>query len=353
MKKSNNLYQALNLPTLCNMNPRSVYNKLNEFHTFVEEEQVDCIFLSESWERDYLTLDKVIKLEEHTVVSNVGQRNGKGGRPAIIANHKKFQVENLTNNMIQIPWGVEAVWCLLTPKGVTHDSKIQKIACCALYSKPDSKKKSLLLDHISDAFNLLSMKYQRGLHFVIAGDTNDLHLQPILNLSPRFQQIVKDWTRMDPPALLDPILTTLSHLYQVPECLEPLDADPDTGGQKSDHRIVLARAINIFNNKSGREARKIKVRPFPQSGIVKMKEWMIDQSWEKVFQSETAHEKAAVFQDTLLQALDEIFPEKIRKVNSDDQPWVSHKLKVMDRKRKRVFHKERRSDKWKNLNKMF
>ena len=94
MKKSNNLYQALNLPTLCNMNPRSVYNKLNEFHTFVEEEQVDCIFLSESWERDYLTLDKVIKLEEHTVVSNVGQRNGKGGRPAIIANHKKFQVEN-------------------------------------------------------------------------------------------------------------------------------------------------------------------------------------------------------------------------------------------------------------------
>ena len=35
-------YQALNLPTLCNMNPRSVYNKLNEFHAFVEEEEVDC-----------------------------------------------------------------------------------------------------------------------------------------------------------------------------------------------------------------------------------------------------------------------------------------------------------------------
>ena len=79
-KKSNKIYEALYLPTLCNINPRSVYNKLDEFHTFVKEEQLDCIFMSESWERDYLTLDKVIKLDDHIVISNVSQRSGKGGR---------------------------------------------------------------------------------------------------------------------------------------------------------------------------------------------------------------------------------------------------------------------------------
>ena len=79
-KKSNKIYEALNLPTLCNINPRSVYNKLDEFHTFVKEEQLDCIFMSESWERDYLTFDKVIKLDDHIVISNVSQRSGKGGR---------------------------------------------------------------------------------------------------------------------------------------------------------------------------------------------------------------------------------------------------------------------------------
>ena len=88
------------------MNPRSVYNKLDEFHTFVEEEEIDCIFMSESWERDYLTLDKVIKLDDHIVISNVSQRKGKGGRPAIIANCKKFEVQNITNSLIQIPWGL-------------------------------------------------------------------------------------------------------------------------------------------------------------------------------------------------------------------------------------------------------
>ena len=98
MKKSSKVYQALSLPTLCNMNPRSVYNKLDEFHTFVKEEQLDCIFMSESLEHDYLTLDKVTKLDDYIVISNVNQRKGKGGRPAIIANSIFFEVQDITNS---------------------------------------------------------------------------------------------------------------------------------------------------------------------------------------------------------------------------------------------------------------
>ena len=90
MKISKNIKQALNLPKLCNINVRSVYNKLNEFHEFIKEEEVDCIFLTESWERENLTLDKVINLPDHKVISNVSQRSGKGGRPALIVNHKKY-----------------------------------------------------------------------------------------------------------------------------------------------------------------------------------------------------------------------------------------------------------------------
>ena len=122
----------------------------------------------------------------------------------------------------------------------------------------------------------------------------------------------------------------MSKYYQVPECLEPLDADPDKDGKKSDHRIVVARAITILNNKSGREARKVKVRPMPESGILRMKEWFVDQPWDEVYQAESAHDKASVFQKMLLEALDDIFPEKIRKINNDDHPWISHRLKVLD-----------------------
>ena len=106
-KTSNRFEQALNLPVLCNINPRSVYNKLEEFRTLVEEEDLDLIFMSESWEREHLPLHEVIKLDDHTVISNVNQRVGMGGRPAIIANTRKFHVQNITNIIIQIPWGVE------------------------------------------------------------------------------------------------------------------------------------------------------------------------------------------------------------------------------------------------------
>ena len=353
IKRSNKNIQALCLPTICNMNPRSVYNKADEFHIFVEEEEVDLLLMSESWERDNKTLDEIIKLENHTIISNVSQRKGKGGRPAIFANNSKYEVQNITNTLIQIPWGVEAVWCLLTPKNISNDSKIQKIAVCALYSKPDSRKKTLLLDHISDAYNILSTKYGRGLHYVIGGDTNDLKLDPILSLDSNFVQVVQEWTRLNPPALLDPVIMTLAHLYQEPMCLEPLDPDPDKNGKKSDHRIVLIRPINVINNKPIRRTREIKVRPFPQSGMDRMREWFIDHSWDQVYSAESAHQKAAIFQKILINKMDEIFPEKIRKVHSDDQPWISHKLKQMDRKRKRIFHKERRSERWKSMNKVF
>ena len=88
IKRSNKVVQALDLPVICNLNPCSVYNKIDEVQ-----------------EREHLTLDQIIKIEDHVVISNVSQRKEKGGRPAIIVNNKKYQVQNVTNTVVQIPWG--------------------------------------------------------------------------------------------------------------------------------------------------------------------------------------------------------------------------------------------------------
>ena len=57
VKRSNKWLQALELPVNANLNPRSVYNKVDKFHTFVEQEEVDILFMSELWERENLKLD--------------------------------------------------------------------------------------------------------------------------------------------------------------------------------------------------------------------------------------------------------------------------------------------------------
>ena len=61
----------------------------------MNEEQVDLVCISKSWERENLPLDEVIKIPDYSVISNVFQRNGHGGRPAIVANNKKFGVLKL------------------------------------------------------------------------------------------------------------------------------------------------------------------------------------------------------------------------------------------------------------------
>ena len=70
--------QTLHLPKLCNINPQSVYNKREEFVTFVAETETDIVFISESHERPGLILDQImLQLEDHVVISNVHQRMGK------------------------------------------------------------------------------------------------------------------------------------------------------------------------------------------------------------------------------------------------------------------------------------
>ena len=153
VKRSNKILHALGLPTVINLNPCSVYNKIDEFHTLVKEEEADVIFMSESWEREDKTLDEIINLEDHVVISNVHQRQGVGGRPALIINNKKYMVQNLTQCVVQIPWGVKIVWAMITPKNIHNDSKIRKIILGSIYSKPKSRKKTATLDHITDVFN--------------------------------------------------------------------------------------------------------------------------------------------------------------------------------------------------------
>ena len=153
--------------------------------------------MSETWERESLPLNKLLNIEHFQIISNVNQRKERGGRPALIVKNDYYNVQNLTNTLIPVKWGVEAVWGLLTPKNVSSQSKIQHIACASIYSRPNSKNKSDLYDHIYEAYNMLNAKFHRGLHIIIAGDTNELNINPILSLSHKMlqdiiQQLVKD-----------------------------------------------------------------------------------------------------------------------------------------------------------------
>ena len=91
----------------------------------------------------------------------------------------------------------------------------------------------------------------------LAGDTNDLKLGPILDLSSKLKQCVQQPTRLNPPRMIDPIITTLSDYYQLPQCMPPLDADHDLDGKPSDHLMVVMSPVSVITNRPARITRTV------------------------------------------------------------------------------------------------
>ena len=97
----------------------------------IEQYSPELITISESWERENLSLEDLLKLENFEIITNVKQRDFKGGKPAILVNKNKFYVKKLCPDPVTVPVGVECVWALITPKQSSPQSKIKQIAAAS------------------------------------------------------------------------------------------------------------------------------------------------------------------------------------------------------------------------------
>ena len=67
----------------------------------------------------------------------------------------------------------------------------------------------------------------------------------------------------------------------------------------------------------------------------------------------TPTNQAAVFEILVQQKLDLFCPEKSMKVSSQDKAWINFELKSLKRQKSREYEKRGKTDKYKNLEKMF
>ena len=354
LKRNNVVLQAIELPVVMNINPRSIYNKADEFKLLLDQYEADVVCISESWERENFTLSQLLQLENYRVISNVKQREFKGGKPAILVNEDKYHVKELCPDPITVPIGVEAVWALLTFKQKNPLNKVKYIAVGSIYYRgPKSTTKQELFDHIADTFHYLCSKYGAGIDFLIAGDTNRLNLSPILNLSPDLQQVVKLPTRLNPDRILDPIITTMKKFYCEPVTKPALNPNSSKTGKPSDHLVVIMEPITATLQIPPRNYKKVETRPINFAGLQKFSSWIESYSWTEMFKCTNVNMKAEMFQSTLLRKYQECFPVKVMKVCTEDRPWISPELKNLDRRRKREFFKNHKSKLWTKLNSEF
>ena len=121
----------------------------------ITQYNVSVTGVSESWERQDLPLKDLIQMENYRVITNICQRQYRGGKPALIIDERKYHIKELCPNPITVPLGVEAVWALLKPKIRRKNSKVNFIAVCSYYyAGPNSCSK--------DIYWAISIEYSFG-----------------------------------------------------------------------------------------------------------------------------------------------------------------------------------------------
>ena len=65
----------MQLPVILNVNPRSLFNKQENFKTYVKERQVEIVCVSESWETEENRIEKIFN-DVYAVISNPYVRRG-------------------------------------------------------------------------------------------------------------------------------------------------------------------------------------------------------------------------------------------------------------------------------------
>lgn len=343
------------MPRILATNARSIFPKYVDLIEHLQMHRIDFAQISETWQdtsyKDHN--DKISELENKYGYKWLGcsrpkykedNSRGGGGGSAVLVNMRHFNADFIEG--ISVPKKLELVWVKIVPK---FKCPFKVFIMCGIYSKPNSKTKTIMNDHIAENFHFLKSKFS-SVKFFLLGDFNDFKPDIILKLSPQLRQLVHYGTYGN--KILDLIITDCHTQYHPPFSIPPLKPDNPLLAKESDHVINLLLPKTDLNVSSRRTYRKITVRPITDSQLNAIGKLLTNHDWNLVKNALTPDKKVEMFRNTLSIIIDEIAPTKEIKISCDNPPWMNTRLKILIRKRNREFDKNKKSTKWKNLHLM-
>ena len=101
------------LPLCLVMNCRSACNKANNLRELLYRIGPSVTILSETWERERLRLDDILKSNHFKTISYYRKNRSPGGGAAIVYDKNRFKD---IDTDIYVPEDIEAVWAVLSPE---------------------------------------------------------------------------------------------------------------------------------------------------------------------------------------------------------------------------------------------
>ena len=256
-------------------------------------------------------------------------RGSRGGGTALAydSTRASFRIENVPHNKFEI---------LFCAGSMTKLNR--KIVVAVIYIPPKKTISEVgeLNDFLADALETLHLKYNDPL-FVIAGDLNKKELEPALADFPEIKKIITPPTRGT---------STLDLVYTNCDCdarvLPPLLCNDESGA--SDHSVVfLATSFPLHHEF---KKRVITFRPYTQRGEEMFGQLLLGTDWSHL---EAAEEPADLLRERLDCYVDMCFPKKKRTFKSTDKPWLTKKIQLLTRRKKREYKRNGKSMRWKRM----
>ena len=311
---------------------------------------VGVAFNSEIWEKKECKkhknkIDEMMELEGIDYISTA-RPDRRGGGCAITCDATKFKMKEIILNN---PDNLEVTFATLQPK--SKESPQFTIILCAVYSPPNSRKKTKLVDFISETYNKLKATKYPSAFFALGGDINDLKVEQLLNISPKFSQLVNRPTRGQ--KILSVIVTDLGDFFQEPIILPPLQPDTPGIGKPSDHSVPLATTYTDRTKPKKTRYTLKNVRPFPDSGIAEFGRWLQNENFSALTLAESPDICVDIFEIMIKEKLEQIFPEKQIKIYDGDKEFMTKEMRKIRRQKSREYRRKKKSPKFNKLHLKF
>ena len=225
---------------------------------------------------------------------------------------------------------------LLCCHGTIHG---HPLAIISAYYPPSCDKSSDFNDAIAAYIHNAQIKLKRPL-IIIAGDFNDVNLKQLLIEHSDLIPVNKDPTRN--LSILDQVLMNKPGLVKSVAVCPPLQSDD--GRTESDHKIVevslrLVKGVRpVWETYEKRQMGNHRCESFLEELRV------VD--WSSVLKQKMLDKKVDNFNRIVANLINRHFPKKLCKMRSDDAKWMTDHIRREVNKRKKIFKKEGKSEKW-------
>ena len=219
-----------------------------------------------------------------------------------------------------------------------------KFFCLSCYAPPNltQVRAQGLIEYASDLVCEAKRTY-KDCSVIVTGDFNQWAIEEIVEDHPDLKEIPFGPTRGD--RAIDRTFTNFGRSIVEYDILPPLETEE---GSASDHNMTFARATFTPVKQ---EKITYSYRPYTHEGAARFVRMVAAQDWSGVMVREGVNEKADYFQSVLDGFMGSCFPMKTTTRRESDDPWINDAFRKLAAKKRRVYHKEGRSKRWRALNK--